>query len=114
MTLNSDGQIDINVGDNYSVVDQVWNLKLMATSTLSTLSPGNEVDYEFTMNLVDGCTIDQLSSPSTITNFEYYIDRTQSQKIPTPKYTQLVPNCLVEWSLVVSEQGIETALTATQ
>ena len=30
----------------------------MATSTLSTLSPGNEVDYEFTMNLVDGCTID--------------------------------------------------------
>ena len=76
ITLQTNGQIDIDVGDDYSVVDEVWNLKLKATSTLSTISPENVAEYEFTMNLVDGCTIDELSSPSTITNFVYYIDDT--------------------------------------
>ena len=73
--LHSTGQIDIDVGDNYNVVDQVWSFKLKATSTLSTMNPGNMVEYDFTMNLVDGCTIDKLSSLSTISNFNFYIDK---------------------------------------
>ena len=64
------------MGDDYSVLDEVWDLKLKATSSISTISPENEVEYEFTINLVDGCLLDELSDPSTIGDVDYYIAAT--------------------------------------
>ena len=64
-----------------------WTLKLKATSSTSTTSPDNVVEYQFNMALIDGCTIDELSSPSTIVNFVYYIDDTGLKEIETPTYT---------------------------
>ena len=76
ITLHTDGQIDIDVGNDYSVLDEVWNLKLKATSTLSTKYPSNVVEYGFTIDLVDGCQLDELSDPSSIEDVDYYIAAT--------------------------------------
>ena len=73
ITLQTDGQVDIDVGDDYSVLDEAWNLKLKATSTSSTVSSENVVEYGFSIDLVDGCQLDELSDPSTIGDVDYYI-----------------------------------------
>ena len=64
------------MGDDYSVLDELWDLKLKATSTSSTVSPENVVEYGFTIDLVDGCLLDELSDPSTIEDVDYYIAAT--------------------------------------
>ena len=66
----------MNAGADYSVEGEIWNLKLKATSTKSTLSPNNIAEYDFSISLLDGCLNDELSSPSTIDDFDYYIAHT--------------------------------------
>ena len=68
-------------------MDQTWTFRLKATSTESSISSANVVDYDFTMSLLDGCIIDTLSNPSSIESFDYYIDVTGLRVIPTPTYT---------------------------
>ena len=87
MQLQADGSIDIDVGDDYTLEGQVWNLKLKATSKLSTLDPENVVEYAFSMSLLDGCLNDELSDPSTIDDFNYYIALTGEHVISTPTFT---------------------------
>ena len=53
--LQVDGSINIDVGPDYSVENQVWTFKLKATSTLSTVEPENVIEYLFSMNLQDIC-----------------------------------------------------------
>ena len=73
MVLQADGSINVNVGDDYSVEGEVWNMRLKATSAISTLDPNNVAMYDFSISLLDGCLNDELSSPSTIDDFDYYI-----------------------------------------
>ena len=105
VSLQVDGSINIDVGSDYSVVDQLWTFRLKATSTESSVSSANVVDYDFTVSLLDGCSIDTLSNPSSISSFDYFIDVTGLRIIPTPTYTQEVANCDVSWSLVTVENG---------
>ena len=66
---------------------EVWNLKLKATSVLSLVDSGNVAEYEFNISLVDGCVNDELSSPSTIDDFNYYISSTGVYTIQNPTFT---------------------------
>ena len=71
--LQEDGSISVNAGDDYSVQGEVWNFRLQATSTISTMDPDNVAVFDFSMSLLDGCLNDELSSPSIIEDIEYYI-----------------------------------------
>ena len=91
MELQSDGSINIDVGSDYTVLDEEWTFRLKATSADS--SSDSTVEYDFTMDLKDGCLLDSLSDLSTIGNFAYYLDDTGLYTVPAPTFTQLVPNC---------------------
>ena len=71
--MQDDGSIDIDIGDDYSVEGEVWNMRLKATSAISTLDPNNVAQYDFSISLLDGCLNDELSATSIIDNFDYYI-----------------------------------------
>ena len=43
--LQVDGSINIDVGPDYTVENQVWTFKLKATSTVSTVEPENVIEY---------------------------------------------------------------------
>ena len=64
----------IDVGSDYSIVDEIWTLKLTAVSIKSTISSTNFVEYIFNISFMDGCLLDTLSSLSTIDDFNYYIN----------------------------------------
>ena len=51
-------------------------MRLKATSAISNLDPNNVAQYDFSISLLDGCLNDELSSPSTIDDFDYYIAHT--------------------------------------
>ena len=53
--LQIDGSINIDVGSDYTVENQVWTFKLKATSTVSNVEPQNVIEYQFSMNLKDIC-----------------------------------------------------------
>ena len=74
--LQQDGSINVDFGDDKTLEGEVWNFKLKAISTLSIQESGNIAEYEFSMSLVDGCVNDELSLPSTIDDFNYYISYT--------------------------------------
>ena len=65
---------------------EVWNIRLKATSVLSTQDTNNVAMYDFSISLLDGCLNDELSSPSIIDDIEYYIAYTGLQVVPTPTY----------------------------
>ena len=79
---------------------EAWTLKLVATSIKSQASPENNIEYQFTTSFVDGCTIDELSSDTTITSFVYYLDDTGLKVIEAPIFTQTVPTCKTEWTIL--------------
>ena len=112
----ADGSINIDVGSDYSVQDEVWNFKLKATSVESTMDPNNIVEYEFAVTLKDGCLMNELTNPNDIDDIDYYIAATGPYVVPTPTYTQLVDNCAISWTLVSidPDSGDEQALTPTQ
>ena len=115
MQLSLDGSVAINLGSDYNVVDQIWALKLIATSDASTVVGKNTVEYPFVMTTYDGCLLDALTGTSTIENFVYYIDDTGLRPVPTPTYSQSVANCNVEWSLVALDgTNQETPLSTKQ
>ena len=60
---------------------------------------------------MDGCVLDELSDPSVIDDFDYYIAYTGAKSISAPTYTQLLGHCAVEWSLVALSTGQEIALS---
>ena len=91
--LQNDGSINVDLGGDKSVQTEIWNFKLKATSELSTLAFDKVVEYEFSISLFDGCIYDELSSPSQINDFDYYIDDTGLHEIPSPTYSQSVTNC---------------------
>ena len=93
MKLQNDGSINVDLGGDKSVKTEIWNFKLKATSDLSTLDSDRVAEYEFSISLLDGCIYDELSSPSLIDDFDYYIDDTGLYEIPTPNYSQSVANC---------------------
>ena len=72
--MKTDGSINIDVGNDYSVLDENWAFRLKAISSDS--STNSMVEYDFVMTLRDGCLLDELSSPSTIEGFDYYIAAT--------------------------------------
>ena len=112
--MQDDGSINVNAGDDYSVEGEIWNFRLKATSTISTINPGNVAMYDFSVPLLDGCLNDELSSPSIIDDFVYYIAYTGSHFVTTPTYTQTLQNCPISWKLVAIENGLEIPLSATQ
>ena len=85
--MQSDGSINIDFGDDKTLEGEVWNFRLKATSTISTEDSGNIAEYEFSMSLVDGCVNDELSLPSTIDDFNYYISSTGALTIVKPTFT---------------------------
>ena len=67
------------------------------------------------MTLIDGCELDELSDPSVIDDFDYYIASTGQMIVSTPTYTQLLGTCNVDWSIVlVNDLGQEESLDATE
>ena len=115
MKLQEDGSINIDVGSDYSVQDEVWNFKLKATSVESNTDPNNIVEYEFAVTLKDGCLMNELTDPNDIDDIDYYIAATGLHVVQTPSYTQLVDNCAISWTLVSidPDSGLEIALTPT-
>ena len=111
VTLKADGSIEIDTGTDYTAVDQVWSLRLKATSSESSTS--SMVEYDFAVSVLDGCTLDTLTDPSTIDSFTYYLDDTGLYPISTPTYTQLVTICNVEWSIFAINSGTESQLSVT-
>ena len=109
-----DGSINVNAGDDYSVEGQIWNLRLKATSTISIINLENVASYDFRVSLLDGCLNDELTSPSIIDDFDYYIAYTGSHIVSAPTYTQVLNNCPISWKLIVLDNGLETPLSATQ
>ena len=71
--MQDDGSIKVNVGDDYSVEGELWNIRLKATSVISTEDPHNVALFDFSISLLDGCLNDELSSSSIIDDFDYYI-----------------------------------------
>ena len=64
------------------------------------------------MSLLDGCLNDELSSPSTIGDFDYFITATGLHTIPTPTFTQTLSGCPIEWSITgIDGTGSEIDLT---
>ena len=84
--MNDDGSIDINAGADLSIAGQVWNLKLKLSSDESTEADG-EIEYLFTVSMIDRCVNDELTSPSIISDFDYFIAATGLTTVPTPTYT---------------------------
>ena len=72
----------------------------------------NVIEYPFTVSMIDRCVNDELSNPSFIDDFDYFIGSTGLTTIPTPTYTQLYTNCQVDWTLYRLDQGLETTLTS--
>jgi hypothetical protein len=85
--LQPDGSIEIDTGSDYSVLGEDWNFVLKVTSDDSTVDPGNMLEYSFSTSLLDGCLLDEFSSPGTINNLIYYIGDTGLHIIPTPSFT---------------------------
>ena len=99
MKLQDDGSINIDVGSDYSVKDEVWSYKLRAKSTESVKDRKNMIEYEFAVTLKDGCLMNELSEPSAIDDIGYYIGSTGLLEVPTPSYTKLVDKCATSWTL---------------
>ena len=95
---------------------EVWTFKLKVTSDLSTIDAEKTAEYQFSVNLFDGCINDELSSPSSIEDFDYYIAATGLRIINPQTYTQSLEDCPVTWSLVAidPDSGLEEALSAKQ
>ena len=79
--------MNVLVEDDPSVEGKVWNLKLKLTSTKSTETSGNSIGFTFSIFYFDGCLNDELSNPSSISDFGYYIAHTGLYEIPTPTFT---------------------------
>ena len=84
--MQNDGSIGIDFGSDYSVEGQVWSLRLKGVSVESTMADRN-IQYDFSMSLIDGCINDVLSGASTIDDFAYNIAMTGSLTVPTPTFT---------------------------
>ena len=70
--MQTDGSIKLNVGNDYSVVDQTLKLRLTAISDKSELSTIG-INYDFSISLLDGCILDTISSEDAIEDFNYYL-----------------------------------------
>ena len=86
------GSIDINTGNDLSIAGQVWELMLKITSDES-IKGSSVIEYLFKISIIDRCTNDELSNPSFISDFDYFIGATGLKTIPKPTYTQLYSNC---------------------
>ena len=71
------------------------------------------LEFDFAIYLLDGCTKDFLSNPSTIGNFDYFIGQTGAIEILTPTYDQLLSHCELEWQ-IFSLSPEEHSLNAKQ
>ena len=45
------------------------------------------IEYPFSVSMIDGCVNDELSNPSTIDDFTYYIGSTGVHTVSSPSYT---------------------------
>ena len=86
ITLKDDGSIDIDTGNDLSIAGQNWNLMLKVTSDES-IQGDSVIEYPFTVTMIDRCTNDELSDPSIVSDFDYFIAATGLRTIPTPTYT---------------------------
>ena len=68
------------------MIGEIWTLKLKATSELSTLNSEKTAEYGFSINILDGCLFDELSTSSTIEDFYYYIAETGLLEISAPGF----------------------------
>ena len=55
------------------------------------------LEFDFAIDLIDGCVKDFLSNPSTISDFDYFLGQTGAIEIQTPTYDQLLSNCQLSW-----------------
>ena len=51
------------------------------------------LEFDFAIDLIDGCVKDFLSNPSSISDFDYFLGQTGAIEIQTPTYDQLLSNC---------------------
>ena len=72
------------------------------------------MEFEFSVAFSDGCLLDELSNPSSIEDFNYYIAATGIYVIDPPTFSQLVPSCEILWSIVAVDDGSEAALSTKQ
>ena len=70
--LQKDGSIKLDVGNDFSVVGQTWNLRLTAISDKSEAYPIG-ISYDFSISSLDGCLLDTISSEDSIEDFSYYL-----------------------------------------
>ena len=103
--------MNIDVGNDYSVLGEHWDLRLKATSFKSATK--STAEYDFSISLFDGCINDELYLPSQIDDFDYYIAHTGLHVLPTQTYSQFIENCKVTWSLAAidPDSGAEVGLT---
>ena len=66
--------------------------------------------------MLDRCLNDELSSPTTISDLNYYVAVTGKHIIPNPTFTQAIENCSIKWSLVAidSDTGLDVELSTKQ
>ena len=81
---------------------------------MSTVDSENFALFDFGMSFLDGCLNDELSLPSIIEDFDYYIAYTGSHVVPTPTYAQALRFCPISWTLVALDDSEEIPLSATQ
>ena len=110
--LQGDGSINVNAASDYDIEGETWMFRLKLESTVSSIDPGNSIEYDFSIVFIDGCVKDELSNPSSIDDFQYFLGSTGLYPIATPTYTQLLTNCGLEWELVALSGGLEAVLNS--
>ena len=68
------------------MIGVILTLQLKATSEFSTLVSSRVAEYEFNINLLDGCLFDELSTSVTIWDYDYYITETGLLEIAAPEF----------------------------
>ena len=95
VVLQTNGSIQIDAGNDYSVLDEIWHFRLIAISSESIQN--SNVVFDFRMTFKDGCLMDNFSDPSSIDSLDYYVDFTEIYVISAPSFSQKVENCAIEW-----------------
>ena len=60
------------MGADYTLEGEVWSLRLKLTSTESTVDK-KEINFDFSMSILDGCLNDEIVSTGLVTDFIYYL-----------------------------------------
>ena len=112
LTLNTgNGELAISTSD-ITLHGETWTLRLFFESTVSS-QPNDRGVYEFDVVFTNPCTLDTMSTTTTLGNVEYFIGA--ATMLIEPTYNQVDGQCPSQYGVsIIDNSGNEAALDTDQ